>query len=190
MRAAARARDGRAHQLALRIPSRGTRGVRSWTPALDSALTFEVMQCSGAPSRRSRFSSSPRALFALSLVLAAGCADGGPETAGSASEPVVYGSDDREDVFGFADQTWAAQAADFSAALVSPGDLDQSDPDDVLLRAATLEERGICADERFAEEITAGFCSGTLIAPDLMLTAGHCIDADSWMTPPLSSTST
>lgn len=34
----------------------------------------------------------------------------------------------------------------------------------------------ICDGERFADQPTGAFCSGSLIAPNLVLTAGHCID--------------
>jgi V8-like Glu-specific endopeptidase len=33
----------------------------------------------------------------------------------------------------------------------------------------------ICPDERFANEPAIAFCTGALIAPDLVLTAGHCL---------------
>ena len=134
----------------------------------------------GAPSRRTRFLAPSRArslACASSLLLAAGCTGDARENAGSAREPVVYGDDDRQDVFAFRDRAWAAQAADFSVTLVSTVGIDDSDPDNILLPAPTLEETGVCADERFADQPTAGFCSGTLIAPDLVLTAGHCVGA-------------
>ncbi len=34
----------------------------------------------------------------------------------------------------------------------------------------------LCTDEKFREQDTAAFCSGTLVGPDLILTAGHCIE--------------
>ena len=34
---------------------------------------------------------------------------------------------------------------------------------------------GLCSDERFAEQNTGAFCSGFLIADDIIVTAGHCI---------------
>jgi len=111
------------------------------------------------------------------VLLAAGCADDRFESAGSSREPVVYGNDDRQDVFAFRDQAWATQAADFAVTLVETAAIDDSDPADILLPAPTLEETGVCADERFAAQPTAGFCSGTLIAPDLVLTAGHCVNS-------------
>ncbi len=34
----------------------------------------------------------------------------------------------------------------------------------------------ICSDEPFRGEVMAGTCSGVLIAPDMVLTAGHCME--------------
>ncbi len=33
----------------------------------------------------------------------------------------------------------------------------------------------LCADEPFREQPTAGFCSGFLVGPDILVTAGHCM---------------
>src|SRR5690606_32415201 len=40
-----------------------------------------------------------------------------------------------------------------------------------------LDYEGIplCKEERFREDLSLGSCSGFLIAPDIMVTAGHCI---------------
>ena len=41
----------------------------------------------------------------------------------------------------------------------------------------TLETaQGLCSTERFLEQPTAAHCSGTLVAPDLVITAGHCVE--------------
>lgn len=41
----------------------------------------------------------------------------------------------------------------------------------------TLAKRGLCESERFSEQFSSAYCSGALIGPDLVLTAGHCIRA-------------
>lgn len=38
---------------------------------------------------------------------------------------------------------------------------------------------GVCKTERFADQPVLAFCSGALIAPNLVLTAGHCITEES-----------
>ena len=39
---------------------------------------------------------------------------------------------------------------------------------------------GVCEDEKFANTITAGNCSGFLVGPDLIVTAGHCMKPSFW----------
>ena len=130
----------------------------------------------GPRARRTPTSSPPRALVALSAVLAASCVEPERESTGTTSEPVIYGDDDRQDVYAFWEEDWAEQAAGFTAAMLPLINIDQSVPGDVFLHGSTLEERGICPDERFADQLTAAWCSATLIAPDLVLTGGNCID--------------
>ena len=44
---------------------------------------------------------------------------------------------------------------------------------------ASLEERkGLCVGERFSDQYTLPVCSGFLVAPDLLVTAGHCLSKD------------
>lgn len=120
---------------------------------------------------------SALSLSLSALLVLASCS--GPEPTGAAGHEVVYGDDDRQDVYAFEDQPWAAQAAGFAAVMIPVADVDESDPDDVALPPTTLADLGVCPDERFADQLVAGLCSGTLIAPDLLLTAGHCIDDES-----------
>jgi MYXO-CTERM domain-containing protein len=129
----------------------------------------------GPRARRTPTSSSPRALIALWAVLAASCVEPERESTGTTSEPVIYGDDDRQDVYAFWEEDWAEQAAGFTAAMIPILNIDQTVPGDVLLHGSTLEERGVCPDERFADQLTAAWCSATLIAPDLVLTGGNCI---------------
>ena len=106
------------------------------------------------------------------------CTDAAPDgpLAVPGHQPVVYGQDDRDDIYAHDDPVWADSVAGFTIALVStPGRIDAADPNDVRLNAPTLAELGVCADERFAAQLVAADCSGKLIAPDLVLTAGHCV---------------
>ena len=104
---------------------------------------------------------------------------GGPESHADSAKPVVYGQDHRRDVYDYGDQAWATQVASFTAALMGNG-IDRSNPNDIGFDNATLGEAfGLCSNERFVNQITAAFCSSTLVAPDLVVTAGHCINSGS-----------
>jgi hypothetical protein len=94
------------------------------------------------------------------------------------SQKLIYGIDDRSEVF-----------------QLSPGpDLDDADSVVALFRAAAVADNGdgtstlstvnfgrqhnLCSSERFREQPTGAFCSGFLVAPDIVATAGHCVNAD------------
>jgi V8-like Glu-specific endopeptidase len=62
-------------------------------------------------------------------------------------------------------------------ALFSAGALTPS-PDGATTRLRLNsygEGSNLCPDERFYDEKAGAFCSGSLVAPDLIMTAGHCI---------------
>lgn len=124
-------------------------------------------------------------LSAAALLLGTACApDGGGAQGGEGtqetSRPVVYGVDDRVDAWEIGDPSWAALVRDASVVLVSAENLDQRDPEAVQVLGTSLGRAyQLCADQRFVEQPSGGQCSGTLIAPDLVVTAGHCIDAGS-----------
>ena len=70
--------------------------------------------------------------------------------------------------------------ADSSLALVDASTLVPLPDGRSRLVAATLGQvQGLCPGQRFAAEPTAAFCSGVLVAPDLAVTAGHCVNAAS-----------
>ena len=46
---------------------------------------------------------------------------------------------------------------------------------EISISGMKLEDRGICAKERFSQQLSAANCSGFLIANNVLVTAGHCI---------------
>ena len=91
-------------------------------------------------------------------------------------QAVVYGEDDRVEAASAEGTTWGELAARALVALVPTDRLGRSDDEGWAYAADTVaEEYGVCEDERFAAQLSAATCSGTLIAPDLVLTAAHCV---------------
>jgi V8-like Glu-specific endopeptidase len=89
---------------------------------------------------------------------------------------VVYGTDNRQDVYAHPDATLRARAQQATVALMPSTALNTTDPNNVTIVAPTLGMRhNLCTTERFWDDPAAAFCSGTLIDNDLVLTAGHCI---------------
>lgn len=114
-------------------------------------------------------------LFGLLLV---GVVDS--SIAGS-SNKVVYGVDNRVDM---ADASLLYKNLASSVAAMIPNDKLQNSKDFGL----TYELNGdadndgkddflgmLCDGERFKEQITVASCTGFLVAPDLLVTAGHCM---------------
>jgi hypothetical protein len=146
--------------------------------------------------RKPRIGVRSQVLGALlgSLVFATGC---GPEgAAGPEGEPVledvkkpelgtrqdevVYGVDHRQDVYVHADAQLRQRAHQSTVALMSAGVINAANPNAVTFNAPSLQARlNLCSTERFLDDPTPAFCSGTLIDDDLVLTAGHCISAAS-----------
>ncbi|ATB50430.1 serine protease [Corallococcus macrosporus] len=117
------------------------------------------------------------ALLCTFSVAACGPAtEGEPAGSGSAEQPVVYGNDDRMDVYEHPDATLRQYAMQASAVMVDPYEIDDSDPNNVVFTSPTLGEWvNLCSGQRFIDDPSPGYCSGTLIDDDLLLTAGHCV---------------
>jgi V8-like Glu-specific endopeptidase len=102
------------------------------------------------------------------------------DSLGESKAPVVYGTDDRTDVYAHADATLRARAQQATVALMRPSALNTTNPNNVTFNAQTLQQAfNLCSTERFLSDPTPAFCSGTLIDDDLVLTAGHCITSAS-----------
>jgi V8-like Glu-specific endopeptidase len=110
-----------------------------------------------------------QAIFSISLLLTLSSA-----FASQKGIDVIYGEDNRKDVFESRDSV-LVELSKSTAAMIETGNLKAAGAGEIRISAETLQSRGICAQERFSKQISAANCSGFLVAPNVLVTAGHCI---------------
>lgn len=90
---------------------------------------------------------------------------------------VIYGDDDRLDLYQVSNQA-VRNLADSTVALFEASRVHVSDPNGTahLVTESYSERHNLCPDEPFFSQRTGPFCSGFLVGPDMLLTAGHCIE--------------
>jgi hypothetical protein len=92
----------------------------------------------------------------------------------------IYEQDSRREYHEIADPRVRA-LADATVAFIEkksfrPESVQQEPLESYQLEGKTQQEDfQLCAAQRFASQKTSAFCSGVLIAPDRVLTAGHCV---------------
>lgn len=91
----------------------------------------------------------------------------------SSPQDVVYGEDSRLDFFEIKDP--AHKEYTRATATKVPTIFMRKVDRKVTFRNLKLESRGICPSEKFSQQNTVGICSGFLIGPDTLMTAGHCV---------------
>jgi V8-like Glu-specific endopeptidase len=90
-------------------------------------------------------------------------------------EQVIYGSDDRHDLYDESDPGMR-QVADATVGVMRHSDMKQQANGTFTLSTQVFSEHyALCADEPFRDQDTAPFCSGFLISPDTVVSAGHCV---------------
>lgn len=88
---------------------------------------------------------------------------------------VIYGEDNRVDVVNSTNSLYV-ELSRSTAAMISSVNLRPDEGEGLTkITGKTLRSSGICASERFANQISAANCSGFLVGEDLLVTAGHCI---------------
>ncbi|MEM9073223.1 MAG: serine protease [Myxococcota bacterium] len=117
-----------------------------------------------------RFLSAELTVAALVL---AGCQT---SDVGSVRSAAVYGEDSRRDAYQASDSLSEARALESTVVIVSKHLLGYENPSDLSLQTATHSENAsLCEGEAFEDQPAVGFCSGSLIDDDLILTAAHCV---------------
>lgn len=87
---------------------------------------------------------------------------------------VIYGNDDRLDVYQVSSPGVLAVAAS-TAAMIPVSSLEEKNGGYTVIQKMFGEEYGLCKAEPFYNQPNAAMCSGFLVGPDLLATAGHCV---------------
>lgn len=87
----------------------------------------------------------------------------------------IYGTDDRKDLYQVT-RPDLRRVADSVAALVAASDLHRTATGRYRLSTTLYrEDYDLCAREPFADQPLGCSCTGFLVAPDVIATAGHCV---------------
>jgi len=98
-------------------------------------------------------------------------------SADKAGDKVIYGADDRLDVYQVTDAK-LLKLADSTVGLFQGYDVTIEGGKAKLTTESYAEGYGLCKEEPFYEQVTGAFCSGSLVAPDIIMTAGHCVKTE------------
>ncbi len=99
---------------------------------------------------------------------------------------VIYGRDNRKDLYLVSDPI-TVRLAKSTAALIKNTHLQNRGNVIAILGPSLKEAHSLCEDQRYLNQPSASHCSGTLIAPDIIMTAAHCYSGedlcqnDSWV---------
>jgi hypothetical protein len=89
---------------------------------------------------------------------------------------IVYGQDDRSELYELADDP-RSRIADAAVALLPRSALaNRRGPELARDLPSWEEDGGLCPGEPFGDQPVAAFCSGVLVDWDLVLTVAHCVE--------------
>ena len=127
-----------------------------------------------------RFERSLKRSLWISVGILAAC--GSPESSAplradivsNSGEKLIYGNDDRRDIFEVG-SSLQLRVADSTVALMEASSLTKSGSRYAIQGQSFGASNGLCETEPYFNQPTAAFCSGSLVGTDLILTAGHCV---------------
>ena len=131
-----------------------------------------------------RTPSKRQALLAVELIGVStygGCVADAESELAVQSSAIIYEQDTREEPYDL-DLPWIEHAVGRAVALIPAGGLPGHEGPATAHETETgsssistaAHRLALCAEERFATQPTLAACSGVLLSPDLVLTAGHC----------------
>ncbi|MFZ8934157.1 MAG: trypsin-like serine peptidase [Bacteriovoracaceae bacterium] len=89
---------------------------------------------------------------------------------------VVYNDDNRSEVFSLDGGFWEQKAKAVAVQIKSNKFKRPNSFGERIVVGRTLgKQRNLCEDERFFNQKIVGDCTGFLISPDVIATAGHCV---------------
>ena len=115
------------------------------------------------------FTAAALALLATGLSL--------PAFSAAAADKVIYGDDNRLDIYQVSDPEML-KLADSTVGLFQGYDVTLEGDKAKLDTTSYSQSYGLCKEEPFYEQVTGAFCSGSLVAPDIIMTAGHCVKTE------------
>lgn len=90
----------------------------------------------------------------------------------------IYGEDDREEALNIPFNSQMTRSFPSVALILEKSQIGETVCSRYKnLETYSLEGRDFCAQERFRAQRSAGFCTGFLVSPDMLITAGHCLES-------------
>jgi secreted trypsin-like serine protease len=91
-------------------------------------------------------------------------------------QKVIYGTDDRRDLVDVTDVRILANADGVVSLFRASRVHDNGDGTSTVQTAVFGQVNSLCPDEPFFSQPAGAFCTGFLVAPDVVATAGHCVN--------------
>jgi V8-like Glu-specific endopeptidase len=92
-----------------------------------------------------------------------------------ASPDAIYGEDSRQDVYAESNPLFV-NLAKSTAALIEKTNIKSAQNESTISGRSLGDMFKLCPQERFRNQPSVATCSGTLVAPDIIMTAAHCYD--------------